>query len=205
MALLAPGRRALRACITASLLLVATASQAQWHDQNGNPLPEASWRGEDKGLAGQLLLADIAESNRFIEEWYSTPTEHAPNIQVTSEARRGDIVELLVAFVNCAPDTADRDALQRGEVPCTGTYDVVLRRPDGTPYAGSVSTGLELAGKGGMAAPLGVVQLSPSSIRVRFEPDDPLGEYRFEVRMHNPARGAELALSTTITVTDEAR
>ena len=197
-----PVARLLRASVFATLLGLSAGASAQWHDQHGNPLPDDPARSGQNGFGAQVLVAEKTEADRFVHEWYNTPTEHTPTVNPVDKAARGDSVDLIILYSNCAPDDADPGALQRAEVPCQATFDVEILQPDGTLYQGARMTGLPLGGENAIAAPAGVVQLVPATIRLRIEPQDPLGEYRFNVRIRNPARDVDLALTTAITVVD---
>lgn len=181
----------------AGIALAAPDACAQWRTRDGSALPAASDRASRDGFGVMLGLADADEAQAFREEWYSTATGHAPAMEATSTARRGDTVSLAVLYAGCAAPTVAADVLARGQPPCTAMLTVRVTDPNGV-----INTDvppMSLA-QGQPSAPPHIVQLSPVELKIRFEPTDPLGEYRIEARVELPERGIVLTPSTTVTL-----
>lgn len=172
------------------LLLLPLMAQAQWKDRDGSPLPDESWRKSDGNFGAALQIATEAEFGRFNEEWHSTKVEHTPSLATTDLAHRGDLIRVLLVYSGCAASSAE-------PARCLATLHLRVTKPDGTVYADIPD--LMLAGEQPPTA--GVVQLSPASLQIRFEPEDPLGRYRIEAWLSDPTQDAELQLSDSIRLT----
>ena len=188
--------------IGVTLLALATSlpapqAFAQWHAGDSVPLPAAPDRASEGGFSVMLGLAEAEEAKAFREEWYSTAVTHAPSMEAASTARRGDMVSLAVLYAGCASPATPADTVTRGKTPCTATLSVRVVDPNGVAYTDVPSMSLA---QGQPSAPPHIVQLSPVELKIRFEPEDPLGEYRMEARVELPERGIVLTPSTTITL-----
>lgn len=191
---------ALVACFAAALAAPDVA--AQWRDREGRAVAETPSQRYDKGFGAMLRIATLAESERFHEEWYNTAAEHAPTLATTDTAVRGDIVSILILYAGCAPrETSDED-IAAGKVACPAMLDLRILAPDGTEYGHPEETSLA---QNQPAGPPGIVQLSPVEVRIRFEPEDPLGVYRIEARIDEPERDVLLTLSTSIELKADER
>lgn len=174
---------------------VAGDAAAQWRDREGRVVAETPSERHDKGFGAMLRIATLAESERFHEEWYNTATDHAPTLATTDTAVRGDTVSILILYAGCAPPDADEADIAARRVACPAMLDLRILAPDGSEYGHPEETSLA---QNQPAGPAGIVQLSPVEVRIRFEPEDPLGVYRIEARIDEPERDAVLELSTSI-------
>ncbi len=184
---------ALVACFAAAL--AAPDAAAQWRDREGRIADDTPSQQHAGGFGAMLKIATEAESKRFHDAWYGTPTEHAPTLTTTDTAVRGDIVSILILYAGCAPREASDADIAAGKVACPAMLDLRILAPDGTEYGHPEETSLA---HNQPAGPPGIVQLSPVEVRIRFEPEDPLGVYRIEARIDEPERDVLLTLSTSI-------
>ena len=69
--------------------------------------------------------------------------------------------------------------------------------PDGSDYSNPEEMSLSQSQP---SAPGHILQLSPVELKIRFEPEDPLGDYRIEARIDHPDKDSLLQLSTTLTL-----
>ena len=176
-----------RGCVLlACCVLCVAPALAQWKAPDGRALPDTPWRKHDGDLGAALQIATESAFADFEREWYSTALTHTPALDTTDSAKRGDRVRALVVYSGCAPAAASGA--------CVATLRLVVRKPDGSIYADVPA--LSLAGAN--PATPDVVQLSPHSLQIAFEPDDPPGRYRVEAYIEDPSQGAQLALQESI-------
>lgn len=179
------------------LTLVPVAADAQWRTREGAKLEDTPSQQSERGFGAMLQIATEAESKRFHEEWYGTPTAHAPRLETTSSAHRGDTVSVLVLYAGCALDDTTAEAIDAGQAPCTAQLRLRVVAPDGKDYTDLEE--LPLA-QSQPSAPAHIMQLSPVELKIRFEPEDAFGDYRFEARIDHPDKDSLLQLSTTVTL-----
>lgn len=182
-----------------ALALAASGAQARNREKTGIDAPP-SWPSQavENDFGAMVVIATLAERERFEEEWYSTATEHAPSLTEATEARRGDKVSISFLFSNCAEDGTSAETFESGKAACNALLDARIVAPDGTVYGKAGDAGdLRLAGDA-PAAPPKIVQLSPVNIVIRFEPHDLPGKYRVEATIDNPDRDALLRIGTSI-------
>lgn len=179
------------------LSLVSSAADAQWRTQDGKQVEDTPSQQSERGFGAMLQIATEAESKRFHDEWYGTATEHAPQLQTVSSARRGDTISVLLLYAGCALDDAAAETVKAGKAPCNAQLRMRVVAPDGSDYAALDEMSLAQSQP---SAPTGIVQLSPVELRIRFEPKDALGDYRVEARIDHPDKDALLQLSTTVTL-----
>lgn len=173
------------------VLLCSGTAWAQWHDHQGNELPDSAARKQDKGLSANLVMAMQSEFDRFRQEWISTPPEHGPSLSTVESAHRGDEVAVIITYAGCQPSANNAGA-------CDALMDLRVSKPDGSVYF--QDEGISLAGNTPPVAK--VVQLSPISLKIVFEPEDPLGVYVVEARLNDPSQDAWLELRREITLSD---
>ena len=185
--------------LTLALLfaLAPTTVDAGWRTPDGNMLEDTPSQQSERGFGAMLQIATEAESKRFQEEWYGTATDHSPKLQTTDSARRGDTVSILVLYAGCALDDATQDAIATGKAPCGAQLRLRVVAPDGSDYAAPEEMSLSQSQP---SAPGHIMQLSPVELKIRFEPEDALGDYRIEARIDHPGKDSLLQLSTTLTL-----
>lgn len=168
-----------------SAVLLCSAAQAQWYDtQTRKPLPDTEWRKTSGALGAALLLTDKPDA--FMKEWTETPESHMPLLKPVSVVKRGDVVAALVLFSGCGSKTST----------CSAHVDFKVLKPDGSVY-GDVPGNPAWSG----ASPkVGIVVLSKAQLRVRIEPNDPLGTYQVLATMTDTNANTSIRLKQTFQV-----
>ncbi|MEQ1514477.1 MAG: hypothetical protein ABL934_17610 [Lysobacteraceae bacterium] len=170
---------------------------AGWRTPDGVILEDTPSQQSERGFGAMLQIATEAESKRFHEEWYGTATDHSPKLQTTDSARRGETVSVLVLYAGCALDDATQDSIATGKAPCGAQLRLRVVAPDGSDYSSPEEMSLSQSQP---SAPGHILQLSPVELKIRFEPEDALGDYRIEARIDHPDKDSLLQLSTTLTL-----
>ena len=185
--------------LTLALLfaLAPMTADAGWRTRDGVMLEDTPSQQSERGFGAMLQIATEAESNRFHEEWYGTATDHSPKLQTVDSARRGETVSVLVLYVGCALDDATQDSIATGKAPCGAQLRLRVVAPDGSDYSNPEEMSLSQSQP---SAPGHILQLSPVELKIRFEPEDALGDYRIEARIDHPDKDSLLQLSTTLTL-----
>lgn len=181
-------------------LLVALAplcAHAQWRTQDGARSEDTPSQQSDRGFSAMLQIATEAESKRFQEEWNGTAIEHTPKLETTDSARRDETVSVLVLYAGCVADDVERAIIEIGKADCTAQLRLRVVAPNGSDYTDLEEMSLAQSQP---AAPPHIVQLSPVVLKIRFEPEDPLGDYRIEARIDHPDKDALLQLSAIVTL-----
>ena len=104
---------------------------------------------------------------------------------------------MLVLYAGCALDDTTAEAIDAGQAPCKAQLRLRVVAPDGKDYTDLEE--LPLA-QSQPSAPAHIMQLSPVELKIRFEPEDAFGDYRFEARIDHPDKDSLLQLSTTVTL-----
>lgn len=185
--------------LTIALLfaLAPMTADAGWRTRDGVMLEDTPSQQSERGFGAMLQIATEAESHRFHEEWYGTATDHSPKLQTIDSASRGETVSILVLYAGCALDDATQDAIATGKAPCGAQLRLRVVAPDGADYTDLEEMSLAQSQP---SAPGHVMQLSPVELKIRFEPEDALGDYRIEARIDHPDKDSLLQLSTTLTL-----
>ena len=137
-------------------------------------------------FSATLRLSDKPET--VLRAWSTATT--GVLTQAVDRITRGEPIVAFVFFTGCKPD-------KKGL--CNASVDFTIRSPDGSVYA--TFSGLELW-KGKPAPPAGTLRLSAEHVGVVIEPDDPLGEYQFQVSVHDLNAGKSLELKQAFTATE---
>jgi hypothetical protein len=179
------------------IALVPMTADAQWRTRDGAIVEDTLSQQSEHGFGAMLQIATASESKRFHEEWYGTATDHMPQLQTTDSARRGETVSVLVLYAGCALDDAAEDIITAGKAPCGAQLRMRVVAPDGSDYTDLEEMSLAQSQP---SAPGHILQLSPVELKIRFEPGDPLGDYRVEARIDHPDKDSLLQLSNTVTL-----
>lgn len=180
-----------------SLALAPATADAGWRTPDGVMLEDTPSQQSERGFGAMLQVATEAESRRFHEEWYGTATDHSPKLQTIDSARRGDTVSVLVLYAGCALDDASQDTIATGKAPCDAQLRLRVVAPDGADYTDLEEMSLAQSQP---SVPGHIMQLSPVELKIRFEPEDALGDYRVEARIDHPDKDSLLQLSATVTL-----
>jgi hypothetical protein len=186
-----------RIALVLLVALMPISIHAQWRTQDGTRIEDTPSQQSERGFSAMLQIATEAEAKRFQEEWNGTAIEHTPKLETTDSARRGETVSVLVLYAGCVADNVGRAIIEIGKADCTAQLRLRVIAPNG-----SESSDLEeiSLAQSQPAAPPHIMQLSPAVLKIRFEPEDPLGNYRIEARIDHPDMDALLQLSTTVTL-----
>jgi len=145
------------------------------------PLPDCDGR-----FCG--LLALISEEN--LKE-FDKPWDQGPFLKMLDKAKAGDKVAIKLCF---AQMTLSDDL--RADV----TYDITVRKPDGTIYAGADLKDIEALKQ---KVPVSAMVFDNKGIlMLRFEDKDPRGTYTVAVVLKDNIGGKKLTLRKTIALTD---
>lgn len=132
-----------------------------------------------------LVTTQVAHSDLF----FNSPPNGGPRLLAANRLYRGQRAFILAFASNYARDAQNRTDL---------TFRLVIRKPDGTtdgePFDGVIWQ--ETVGSPGL------VLYPASNITFWTEPTDPLGDYRFELRVHDHLSGDTLDLLHTATLVD---
>ena len=150
------------ACLV--IILGTTLASAQW--KKGNERVEDTPDRKSVGsFGGQLIV--VKDPQGFIKEWLKPET---PNIDADKEVKRGELVGAFVLFAGCKPDSV---GVSNSEV------DYVVFKPDGSVYAERKGQPLWKE----QPPPPQNIQLSKAILGIRFETDDPDGEYKVKAKV----------------------
>ena len=132
-----------------------------------------------------LVTSQVAHSDLF----FHSPQTGGPRLFAANRLYRGQRAFILAFASNYARDAQNRTDL---------TYRLVIRKPDGTtdgaPFDGVIWQDA--------VATDGLVLFPASNITFWTEPTDPLGEYRFEIRVHDHLSGDSIDLVHVATLID---
>jgi hypothetical protein len=140
-----------------------------------------------------IEVLSLEEADRFINEWASTPHDHGPRLIRAEQARRGDIISIVLLYSNCAAGKPEGSE-------CPNRVDIRILAPDGSTYGEFLDQSLAQ----GQTTTSKSLQLSPSEVRIRFETEDALGIYRIEAKIRDPKRGSAINLSTRVELKADA-
>ncbi|MEI6494227.1 MAG: hypothetical protein WCO94_16905 [Verrucomicrobiota bacterium] len=171
------------------LLLVAILLGASLHGEDstawrrdGKPVDDTSNMKSKKGFGAQLFLT---QSPKFFEDWNKPGT---PNLNMLEKAQRNVPLYSIVLFVDPGTDS-------KGSVDVT--YDMVIRKPDGSIY-GEQKNAVGL--KGRFVVPAHDLQLAQERMGIQIDSQDPSGTYTVEVTVRDHIKKAELLLKATFKV-----
>jgi hypothetical protein len=132
-----------------------------------------------------LVTTQVAHSDLF----FHSPQNGGPRLLPANRLYRGQHAFILAFASNYARDAQNRTDL---------TYRLIIRKPDGTtdgaPFDGVIWQ--EAVGTDGL------VLFPASTITFWTEPTDPLGDYHFELRVHDHLSGDTIDLLKTATLVD---
>ena len=165
-------------------LLASTAGNSQWRttDTNGKPI-EYGANQASVGDFGALQLS-TTDPEKLLAVWRETTP--GVEIQTQHKAARGEVIHTFVVFTGCKTDAA-------GTCHVTAQFEVF--DPAGKSYA--VATDAPIYDS--PPAPPHNLMLGQSSLGIRIEPGELLGNYR--VVVHTTDRVANLAVTTQDSLT----
>jgi hypothetical protein len=164
---------------TAIILFASSVALAQWK-KDGKTTDEAQDRKSVGAFGGQLLV--VKDPNKFIEDWQKPET---PNINAATTVKRGELLGAVVLFAGCKADAQGT---------CNSEVDFAFYRPDGSLYAEMKSQPLWKEA----APPAPNIQLGRAILGIRFEKDDPAGEYKIKAKVSDLNGGVSFELETKL-------
>jgi len=176
--------------LAALSIALSTSAWAQWQDESQSAVPDDPSHAHSGDFA--VMLVVTADPDGFLKQWEQPDQPgYLPRVTTTSKLRRGETIVAFVVFAGCGADTS-------GD--CNSTADFSLLKPDGSEY-GKLATG-ELWRK--KKPPPTHLQLGVGQLRVRIEPDDPLGTYTLKVAAHDLVAHKDVPLEMHFDVVAEA-
>lgn len=164
-----------------TLLLLAALSfplmvYSAWIGPDGKPVPDTESMRSDGNFGVQLALT--ADDKQFRQTWNST--KGTPKLSSADSVRPGASIAAMLIFHGCAPNAAGA---------CDVFAEFIVEGPDGTKTP---------AGGGPVwsAAPLqaGLLQLGHASLKMGFDGNDPVGNYRVIANVKDKNSGRTLRL-----------
>lgn len=150
------------------------------------PVVQNSFPNRDGPLSAMLAIIPDAQLAEF-----DKPYEQAPHITPLHSAKVGEVVALKVIFAGPKLDA-------EGAVDVT--YDVKVIGPDGKLY-GDAHEGLE-AFRYKAGSPDAVFDNVRAILKLRFEPKDARGVYRFVVVLHDNNGGRHIPMTADLEFKD---
>lgn len=157
-------------------------SERGWVDRARRPVPETEQRRAVQDFCASLV---VSQDPRFLATW-SRPSE-VFGYEGTESVHAGAYVLAIVMFANPAADASGAAHLRA---------DFTLLRPDGSLYGESK----DLVAWDGPPPARNMLELTRKYLRVRIEPDDPLGTYSVEATLHDRVSGRTLTLRAPLEV-----
>ena len=150
--------------------------------RDGKPVADTPYMKSKKGFGAQLHLT---QSPQFFEDWNKPGT---PNLKTLEKAHRNVPLFSIILFVDPGTDS-------KGSVDVT--YDMVIRKPDGSIY-GEQKNAVGLKGK--FVIPAHDLQLAQERMGIRIDNQDPSGTYTVEVTVRDHIKKVDLPLKATFKV-----
>ena len=150
--------------------------------EDGKPAADTPNVKSKNGFGAQLYLT---ESAQFFEDWNKPET---PNLPTLEKAHRKVPLFTAILFVDPGTDS-------NGSVDVT--YDIVIRKPDGSIY-GEQKNAVGLKGK--YIVPAHDLQLAKERMGIQIDSQDPSGTYTVEVTVRDHIKKVKLPLKATFEV-----
>jgi len=186
------GRQGIRArndvsksCLLAALAVLLCSSAPAW-PLEGLTLQNDQATYSKDGLFLRVLLAQSPEN--LVKEWSKPSLPETPVLATRTRFQRGEIVFPAILY---ATNTLDPEG--KAKI----TYGFCFRRPDGSIY--EESSGLTVVD----GPPPSGIGLFKEMTALRIEDDDPLGEYRLDVRITDHVRDTVVEIPFTFHVEEK--
>lgn len=160
-------------------LLVSCSALAGWVDMEGHSLPDTEFRKAIGDFGAQLVLTDKEEET--FTKW-NTPSS-VVNIATTKKINKGKFLTAAIIFFGCGADKSGN---------CELLVKFKILQPDGSTYADLPP---QEAWVNKPAPPNKSLQMSVGYIRVRIEPNEPLGKYTITAEVIDKILGKSLTVS----------
>ena len=152
--------------------------------KDGKPASDTPNRKSKNGFGAQLILTEDAQ---FFADWNNPET---PNLTMLKKNKAHRNVPLFSAILFVDPGVDSTGSMDV-------TYDIVIRKPDGSIY-GEQKDFVGLKGK--YVVPAHDLQLAQERMGIRIDNQDPAGTYTVEVTVHDHIKKVELPLKATFEV-----
>ncbi|MEI6072661.1 MAG: hypothetical protein WCS31_12765 [Verrucomicrobiae bacterium] len=152
--------------------------------QDGKPVADTPHMKSKNGFGAQLFLT---ESAQFFKDWNKPETPSLTTLK-NNKAHRNVPLFSAVLFVDPGTDS-------NGSVDVT--YDIVIRKPDGSIY-GAQKDFVGLKGK--CVVPAHALQLAQERMGIQIDSQDPSGTYTVEITVRDHMKKVELPLKATFEV-----
>ena len=152
--------------------------------KDGKPAADTPNMKSKNGFGAQLYLT---QNTQFFEDWNKPGT---PNLTELKNNRAHRNVPLFSAILFVDPGLDSKGSVDV-------TYDIVIRKPDGSIY-GEQKDFVGLKGK--YVAPAHSLQLAKERMGIRIDSQDPSGTYTVEVIVRDHIKKVELPLKATFEV-----
>jgi hypothetical protein len=164
----------------AVILLTSSVALGQWKNQDGTPVKDTPDRKSVGAFGGHLLV--VKDPKAFVEEWQKPET---PHINPATTTQRGELLGGIILFAGCKADTHGT---------CNTEVDYSVYKPDGSLYAEQKTQPLW---KDTAPAPE-IIQLGEAILALRFEKEDPAGEYKIKAKVTDLNAAISFELETKI-------
>ena len=152
--------------------------------KDGKPAADTPNIKSKNGFGARLHLTQNAQ---FFEDWNKPGT---PNLTELKNNKAHRNVPLFSAILFVDPGTDSKGSVDV-------TYDMVIRKPDGSIY-GEQKNAVGLKGK--FVVPAHDLQLAQERMGIRIDNQDPPGTYTVEVTVRDHIKKVELSLKATFQV-----
>ncbi len=160
---------------------ISSWSNAGWVDRQGNAIPDSEHMKSVGDLVAQLVVTD--NEAEVLKNW-GTPSESV-YFPTAEKIERNKLLSIFVVFGGCATD-------QQGN--CDLRMKITIFQPNGSVY--SELPEMEVWSYKPVP-PNRSLGLSVGYIRVRIEPNEPLGEYRVQSQISDRVSGNAMLLASS--------
>lgn len=171
----------LTAAVVVLILLGVGVATAQWK-KGDERIADSPDRKSVEGFGGHLII--VKDPRAFVEEWEKP---EMPKIDIAKEATRGPVFGAFVLFAGCKPDA---------QGVCNAEVDYAVYKPDGSLYAEQKGQPLWKD----PAPPVPNIQLSRAILAIRFEKQDPAGDYKVTAKVSDLNAKVSFDLETKISL-----
>ena len=159
---------------------IASWSNAGWVDKQGNAIPDSEHMKSVGDLVAQLVVTD--NEAEVLKNW-GTPSESV-YFPTTDKIERDKFLSIFVVFGGCGTD-------QQGN--CDLRMKITIFQPNGSVY--SELSEMEVWSRKPVP-PNRSLGLSVGYIRVRIEPNEPLGAYSVQTQISDRVSGKGMLLAS---------
>jgi hypothetical protein len=151
-------------CLIISVILfhLSTNTFAGWVDMQGNSLPDTASLKSIGDFGVNLILTDKEEE--FFKRW-NTPSR-VVQFTSTNKIKRGEFITALIVFIGCGVDKSGN---------CNLLVKFTINQPNGSVYG---ELPLQEVWVDKPAPPNNSLGLSIAYLKIRIEPNEPLGKYK---------------------------